>query len=136
MDRPIRTFRGKIKFGMNKLIKYCLMALPVLCAIIIIIYAAYNGVTYRLWGGITGAFTFLNVFYTIVFFFDPKYFTERRKRYLPFWGFSGVVGMFGCFMLLTYGNITIVAVGPLLLVSLFGGWLKIWYTKRKYLNVD
>ncbi|MBD3350384.1 MAG: hypothetical protein GF364_02755, partial [Candidatus Lokiarchaeota archaeon] len=127
--RPVRTFRGKLKFNINKLVKWALMALPVLISIIIIWLAIRKNIEpYKLWGGITGSFTFLHVFHTIVYFLEPKYYTKRRKKYIPFWLALGIVAIIGCFVILSYGNIAIVGVGPLLIVSIVWGLIKIEYT--------
>jgi len=134
-ERPYRKFKGLIKFNINKLIKWSLMGLPFIIAAIIILLAIYiSGNTYKLVGATCGAFTFLNVLHTITYFFEPKYYAKRRKKYLPMWFICGVIGLLsGLILFIIYHNVAIYFVGPLLAISLIGGYIKIVYTKKKYL---
>jgi hypothetical protein len=89
--------------------------------------------TYGLWLACAVAFSVVHTMHTIFYFFEPKYYTKRRKKYLPMWIATGVTGLVSSVILMTYGSRVIMFLGPLLIVSFVGGAIKIEYTKRKYL---
>lgn len=134
MDGVYRKFRGTVKFNINKLIKWSLMAVPFLIgAILIWLIIKYDGMTYGLWLGCAISFAIIHIMHTIFYFFEPKYYAKRRKKYLPMWIATGVTSLISNFVLLTYESIIVLFFGPLLVVSFIGGAIKIEYSVRKYL---